>query len=57
MCSSFWRCGTQEALHELEVKVLKVLRPQLEEVMAQEQQIKQLSIALAQTQVMAAWNV
>jgi len=44
------RDAKQEALHELEVKVLKVLRPQLEEVMAQEQQIKQLSIALAQTQ-------
>lgn len=44
------RDSKQEALHELELKVLKVLRPQLDEVMNQEQQIKQLSIALAQTQ-------
>ena len=44
------RDAKQEALHELELKVLKVLRPQLDEVMNQEQQIKGLSIALAQTQ-------
>jgi len=44
------RDAKQEALHELELKVLKVLRPQLDDVMTSEQQIKALSIALAQTQ-------
>merc|ERR1719181_2717037 len=44
------RDAKQEALHELEGKVLRQLRPQLEEVMRQEVEIKQLSTALLQTQ-------
>lgn len=40
----------QEELHELEGRVLRVLRPQLEEVMKQEVGIKQLSTSLLQTQ-------
>jgi len=44
------RDAKQEALHELEGKVLRQLRPQLEEVMRQEIEIKQLSSALLQTQ-------
>ena len=44
------RDAKQEALHELEGKVLRQLRPQLEEVMRQEVEIKQLAQALAQTQ-------
>ena len=44
------RDAKQEALHELEGKVLRQLRPQLEEVMRQEVEIKQLSSALLQTQ-------
>ena len=43
------RDAKQEALHELEGKVLRQLRPQLEEVMRQEVEIKQLSTALLQT--------
>ena len=44
------RDSKQEALHELEGKVLRQLRPQLEEVMRQEIEIKQLATALLQTQ-------
>ena len=44
------RDAKQEALHELEGKVLRQLRPQLEEVMRQEVEIKQLATALQQTQ-------
>ena len=43
------RDAKQEALHELEGKVLRQLRPALEEVMRQEVEIKQLSTALLQT--------
>jgi len=44
------RDAKQEALHELEGKVLRQLRPALEEVMRQEVEIKNLSTALLQTQ-------
>ena len=44
------RDAKQEALHELEGKVLRQLRPHLEDVMRQEMEMKQLSMALLQTQ-------
>ena len=44
------RDAKQEALHELELEVLRKLRPQLEQVMWQEQGLAQLAAKLQQTE-------
>ena len=44
------RDAKQEALHELELEVLRKLRPQLEQVMWQEQGLAQLAARLQQTE-------